>query len=326
MQSSNESDGPETGSPPPPPQPTASYPPRVCRICLETVLPTLQPSEFLQKPRVVYSSEDPELGRLLRPCQCKGSSRYVHEGCLQTWRHADPRYGRRNYWQCPTCGFQYRLQRLTWARWISSSATQIFITLAILFFTIFILGFVADPIIDFYLGPIDEIPIDIDIDIDDAKASWLEHIFKGMASLGLLSFFRVIFTMSPWWGARSLAGGRTGTNGRDRVRSLNWIVIIAGILTFLWTVYGTVRSWTKRSLERAGEHVMDVPLPDDDNDDPGPVPEPSPTSEPEPKPETPSHQSTTTSSFVSDRTTLSCRAPANDASISQCAKNDPRPS
>lgn len=234
MQSSYESDEPETaGQSPSQPSPEHTYPPRVCRICLETVLPTLQPSEFLQKPRVVYLSEDPELGRLLRPCKCKGSSRYVHEGCLQKWRTVDPRYPTRNFWNCPTCGFQYRLQRLTWARWISSTSTQILLTIAILFLTIFMLGFVADPIIDFYLGPLDEIPLDVDIDLDEESASWLEHLVKGMASLGLLSFIRVAFTMSPWWGARSIAGGRS-TSGRDRVRSLNWLFVLMGILSFLW--------------------------------------------------------------------------------------------
>jgi hypothetical protein len=122
----------------PPPRPSAAreppqaehprrrrthYSPRQCRICLETVLPTTHaPSEslpgFLQSaPNVTYEDES---GRLIRPCNCKGSSKYVHEACLQAWRHADPSYGRRNYWQCPTCGFKYRLARLGAGRWIGS--------------------------------------------------------------------------------------------------------------------------------------------------------------------------------------------------------------
>ncbi|KAJ5888965.1 hypothetical protein N7495_009006 [Penicillium taxi] len=256
MQSpSNESDSPGLGS-------EQSYPPRICRICLETVLPTLQPSEFLQRPRVVYESEDPELGRLLRPCKCKGSSRYVHEGCLQAWRHADPGYGTRNFWQCPTCGFQYQLGRLTWARWISSTATQISLTIAILFITIFLLGFIADPIIDFYLGPID----DIYDEIVNEDASWLEHFVKGFATLGLASFLKAIFTLSPWhWNLRTVTNGRS--TGRNRLAALNWVVIVAGVGTFLWTVYKGVRSWSKRTLEKAGERVMDVPLEEDDDDD-----------------------------------------------------------
>lgn len=234
MQSSYESDEPETaGQSPSQPSPEHTYPSRVCRICLETVSPTLQPSEFLQKPRVVYMSEDPELGRLLRPCKCKGSSRYVHEGCLQQWRTVDPRFPRRNFWNCPTCGFQYRLQRLTWARWISSTSAQIFLTIAILFLTVFLLGFVADPIINFYLGTLEDIPLDIDIDLEEESASWLAHLIKGMASLGLLSFLRVAFTMSPWWGPRSIPGGRSNS-GRSRVRTLTWVFVLAGILSFLW--------------------------------------------------------------------------------------------
>ncbi|KAJ5577499.1 Zinc finger RING-CH-type [Penicillium hispanicum] len=256
--SSNDSDSTGLESP------GHSYPPRVCRICLETVLPTFQPSEFLQKSRVVYESTDPELGRLLRPCKCKGSSRYVHEGCLQSWRHADPEFGTRNFWQCPTCGFQYRLERLTWARWISSAATQILLTFAILLLTIFLLGFIADPIIDLYLGPLD----DIYDELDDEEASWLEHLLKGLAALGFVSFFRAIFAFSPLhWNMRGSSVVTSGrSTGRNRVASLNWLVIMVGIGTFLWGVYKGVRSWSRRTLERAGERVMDVPLPEDEDD------------------------------------------------------------
>ena len=101
------------------------WPPRQCRICLEVVQPTFDvPSEHL--PGFLQSSgnvkyED-ESGRLIRPCLCKGSAKYVHEGCLQAWRHADPGYGRRNYWQCPTCQFKYRLARLGAGRFVASAS------------------------------------------------------------------------------------------------------------------------------------------------------------------------------------------------------------
>ena len=109
---------------PEPMQGQRHYGPRTCRICLEVVPPTYHPpseyaSGFFQgKPTVTYESEDG--GRLLRPCKCKGSSKYVHEDCLQAWRMQDPMQ-KRNYWVCPTCGFRYRLERMNWARWIGSS-------------------------------------------------------------------------------------------------------------------------------------------------------------------------------------------------------------
>ncbi|GAB1215590.1 hypothetical protein ATERTT37_004781 [Aspergillus terreus] len=230
-----------------PEAPRKHYPPRMCRICLETVLPTVVPPsenlpDFLQaKPRVVYESSDPELGRLLRPCKCKGSSRYVHEGCLQAWRHADPGYGKRNYWQCPTCGFQYRLDRLKWAHWIGSTLAQLALTVVILICTVFLLGFVADPILNYYLDPVGAIYSDI-LEPDpvlpaDETSSWVEHFAKGLASLGVLSFIKAMFALSPWnfFNTRSsVVFGNGRTTGRNRVASISWIVILVGVVTFLW--------------------------------------------------------------------------------------------
>ncbi|KAH8705775.1 RING finger domain protein [Talaromyces proteolyticus] len=258
------------------------YPPRTCRICLDTVYPTTEPpSEYLpgflqSRPRVFYVSPDPEFGRLLRPCKCKGSSRYVHEGCLQSWRHADPSYGSRNYYQCPTCGFKYRFQRVVWSRWIASTMAQVVLTSSILLFTIFLLGFVADPIINLYLDPLDTI-IDSDYwdptyvaDIPDlyGRATWADHFLKGLASLGVLSFVKAILAVSPfqWWRLRGTGLGSSGgrRTGRDRIASIGWLVILIGVGTFLLAVYKGVRHWARNTLEKASERVLDVQGEEDD--------------------------------------------------------------
>ena len=228
-----------------------TWPPRTCRICLEVVIPTFStPSEHLPEslqaaPSVSYVSEDPESGRLLRPCKCKGSSKYVHEGCLQSWRHADPN-SKRNYWQCPTCGFRYRLERMKWGRWISSNVTQIGLTIAIFIFAMFLLGFVADPIINFYLDPFSAISTDplskLNTKIDpvvsyDDTFSWFDHFLKGLASLGLLGFIKFMVAQPwQWFNLRSsgIGSGRGGTTGRDRLSKLSWLVVIIGVVTFLW--------------------------------------------------------------------------------------------
>ena len=237
------------------PKPRKHWPPRTCRICFETVEPTFHPPSesvpemFQSSPSVTYESSDPEAGRLLRPCKCKGSSKYVHEGCLQAWRHADPDYGKRNYWQCPTCGFRYRLERMQWGRWISSTATQIILTCFIFFMALFVMGFVADPIINLYVDPysvISSAPFSKvgsrlePVLTDDDVTSWTEHFLKGLASLGLLGFVKVLFALSPWqwWNIRTSgimnSGSRSGNTGRDRLASISWVVVIIGIATFLW--------------------------------------------------------------------------------------------
>lgn len=215
---------------------------------------------FQSAPKPVYVSED--CGRLIRPCKCKGSQRYVHEGCLQEWRFADT-LNKRNYWHCPTCGYQYTLTRMTWARWISSQAMQVFLTSLVFLVAIFVLGFVADPIINMYVDPLGSVAgedpasvvryIKTDAgyelyvdDEDDLDATWFDHFIKGFGALGVLGFVKVLFTMSPlnlfnirgnfFFGG---GGGRPGGTGRDRVANIAWPVLLLGALTFLYVSIST---------------------------------------------------------------------------------------
>jgi len=267
------------------------WPPRTCRICLEVVLPTFHaedgtagipasivPEAMRSAPRVTYESPPGDGGRMIRPCKCKGSQKYVHEDCLSAWRRQDP-LQKRNYWQCPTCSYKYHLQRLTWGRWLSSTASQITLTLFIFVAGMFILGFVADPIINLYLDPVSTIytaggPTGSLI-FEDEPATWAEHFLKGLASLGLLGFAKFLLTLSPWhWfnmrGTGVMvnrSGGGIGGTGRDRLQGLNWIAIVVGIITVMWAVWKGVRAFSRKVLEQAGEKVMDVPGNDEDDED-----------------------------------------------------------
>ncbi|PSK60320.1 hypothetical protein B9Z65_470 [Elsinoe australis] len=258
------------------------YGPRTCRICLEVVLPkTEMPSEnlpgFLQgQSNVEYVSEDG--GRLIRPCLCKGSQKYVHEGCLSLWRLQDPN-NKRNYWQCPTCQYSYRLERMNWAHWIGSTAAQLALTLLIFILATFFLGYVADPIINLYLDPLTVVTYPFEeqdtYHYEEEATTWLEHFVKGFASLGLLGFAKFFFTLSPWhWfnirggtGTMMGGGGRAGATGRDRLQQISWFAVLVGIGTVLYAVWKGVRAWSRKTLTRASEQVMDVPIADDDDDD-----------------------------------------------------------
>ncbi|KAF1951092.1 hypothetical protein CC80DRAFT_496375 [Byssothecium circinans] len=267
---------PSTTEPPRPEQGPSSrrrhWPPRQCRICLDTVQPTFDlPSEhlpgFLQSAsNVKYEDEN---GRLIRPCMCKGSSKYVHEACLQAWRHADPGYGRRNYFQCPTCGFRYQLSRLGAGRFVASLSAQIILTITILITAVFILGFIADPIINLYLDPWGTLMPWSSSDYyhydDDEPTTWYEHFAKGIASMGVLGFLKVLVA-NPFSYFR-IGGGRARNTGRDRYEQVSWIIILIGVGTFLAAIYKGVRAWSRRTLEKAGERVMDVQGDDDDEDD-----------------------------------------------------------
>ncbi|CAN9131563.1 unnamed protein product [Alternaria alternata] len=194
------------------------WPPRQCRICLETVQPTFNvPSQslpgFLQSSNVVYEDES---GRLIRPC------------------------------------------------------AQVGLTAIILISIIFVLGFVADPIINLYLDPWSFLSPFSGSDYsyyyeDEESATWYEHFAKGFASMGVLGFLKVLIA-SPLSYFR-IGGGRGRTTGRDRYEQVSWIIILIGVGTFLAAIYKGVRVWSRRTLEKAGERVMDVQGDNDDDDE-----------------------------------------------------------
>lgn len=131
---------------------------------------------------------------------------------------------------------------MAWSRWISSNMAQVGLTITIFILAIFLLGFVADPIINLYLDPYSAISTDPLSSInhpvlsEDDVGSWAEHFLKGLASLGLLGFVKLLFA-SPWnwWNLRNIGGGARGNaNGRDRLANLSWVMIVLGVATFLW--------------------------------------------------------------------------------------------
>lgn len=245
------------------------YPPRTCRICLDEVEPTFEApnlsTQYLGgKPRVRYVSDDPELGRLMRPCKCKGSQQYVHEGCLRAWRGASP--ADRNLWQCPTCKYEYRLSSLKWSRWLNSGILRAFLTATIMVFALFVLGFVADPIINILIDPtgavvdvvrggLDGFEEILEYIPEDEPNTWFVHFSKGLLSLGLVGLVKVFLGLSPfhWWNIR-LGGGRRG-RGRDRLENVSWVLVFVGVATFIAVCPPTPYS-RYSSLRRITGHLL----------------------------------------------------------------------
>ena len=115
----------------------------------------------------------------------------------------------------------------------------------------FLLGFIADPIINLYVDPYSTIfygafstnsePAFYQPRYVEEPSTWAEHFLKGLASLGLLSFLK-IFVTSPWnwFSFRSSFGSgraRAGTTGRDRLQSISWVVVVIGVATFMWVSF-----------------------------------------------------------------------------------------
>ncbi|KAF9297763.1 hypothetical protein BGZ74_009672 [Mortierella antarctica] len=103
---------------PPPPIPSSSPSPQSRRdhihLNLNTPTGERQPDFDVdeRRCRICFESEDDETsasGKLISPCLCKGSSRYIHLGCLEQWRALSPR--KASAFSCDTCHYHYSVAR-----------------------------------------------------------------------------------------------------------------------------------------------------------------------------------------------------------------------
>lgn len=99
---------------------------RRCRICLEGEDDNSTKSNSQDRSRRNHNQnyfsgghdhsddedEDSGKGRLISPCLCKGSTRYIHLGCLEQWRTTSSL--RENFYRCEICHYEYSFRR-PWA-------------------------------------------------------------------------------------------------------------------------------------------------------------------------------------------------------------------
>ncbi|KAK5958203.1 hypothetical protein OHC33_000044 [Knufia fluminis] len=257
---------------------TWTYPTRFCRICREdvpatvTMYPPGLPMQF-QTPIVEYRNDD-EYGRLIKPCHCRGSLRYIHELCLLRSRTENRRAG--SMWKCHECGHQFNFQRLAIQRYLSNWYTVSILTVIFMVTVVFALGFVADPIINIYMDPYESLigdesiwdELELRSVMDSPVSQWSQHFAKGFISMGLVGFLKTLFLNPFQWVNLRLGGSLSSTRatGRDRAINISWIAIVIGVCSAFAFFYKFVQAIVQRSLQRIGNNIVDTQLPGDDDD------------------------------------------------------------
>ncbi len=84
--------------------------------------------------RVCLSSENEK--SLFSPCLCKGSQSYIHQECLLSMREINENF----LYQCPTCKFRYKLSEPLFVKYMLKDEFQIFISLSLSFFLVFLVA------------------------------------------------------------------------------------------------------------------------------------------------------------------------------------------
>lgn len=74
---------------------------------------------------------------LFSPCTCKGSSKYIHKGCLEEWR----RRGHKQAFQCQTCLYVYRMSSLKYATILRADLTAVVCTILVIVSTVVVVAY-----------------------------------------------------------------------------------------------------------------------------------------------------------------------------------------
>lgn len=77
--------------------------------------------------------------RLISPCRCAGSMKYVHIGCLNRWRATAPTA--RSRFKCDQCGYAYRVRRTALAAFLASDVGALSVAVCLLAVAVQTLGF-----------------------------------------------------------------------------------------------------------------------------------------------------------------------------------------
>ena len=83
-------------------------------------------------------------GRLISPCLCSGSMRYVHVACLNEWRVASA--NPRSFFQCEQCNYQYNVERTRWASILESDRVVRSLAAALLVAAIVLAAIILAPL------------------------------------------------------------------------------------------------------------------------------------------------------------------------------------
>jgi len=91
--------------------------------------------------------DEADMGKLIRPCLCKGSVSYVHVNCLNDWRRASR--NRTSYLSCAQCGYRYHFAR-TRVAGLATNPLVLFMATLLLFV---IITFIAGTVMSYFLPP-----------------------------------------------------------------------------------------------------------------------------------------------------------------------------
>lgn len=233
---------------------------RLCRICFG-------------------GEEEASLGRLISPCKCKGTMKYVHLACLNAWRNASNSRGlssESSFFKCSSCLYKYNFSRTWLASLVTNFGVRFLLTLSILLMLVFSGGFCSKFILSKADFAIPNPETDITAEdfanlLDLTRIDW-GHFVLGTIFVGVVGFILFLVQMVLWGTISVLGlrfpifvyqrdGQRSGSRGKAEFGAASiflLIIVVVGICQSLYTIYSTVNTYSKRWLEALGAQILEV--------------------------------------------------------------------
>ncbi|GJE87665.1 E3 ubiquitin-protein ligase MARCH [Phanerochaete sordida] len=243
--------------------------------------------------RICLDGEDPELGRLIRPCLCKGSVSYVHVKCLHRWRNSST--SNSAFYRCPQCGYHYRFAR-TQVAGIASNPIAVGLLSGVAFtLLLFLSSFVTTWLISgtgedsyVFVYPWETfrevirtaVCVLADTGCDEPRllkarggklrypaprrpptllGRFARRLLLGLPTVGAGSLLNLLwslpFPITHWLRVRLR---RSGRNASDLMTLVLLTAVVIGAARALWKVYQLTERTVKRLLLRAEDAILEV--------------------------------------------------------------------
>lgn len=211
-----------------------------------------------------------ENGRLISPCLCSGTMRYVHLECLNMWRasSANPQ----SAYKCDQCNFQYSFQRALYASILRSALVLHSITLLLFAGTVLLCGYVcyyvdwlqngdgttevlSQDLVDHFVNVsgLDDIDKEEFRRLADGLNSFtfggisLAHILNGIMMVGLSG---CVSSSIFFFGRLSM----TDTT----MLPLMLVVVIVGLLRVFYALYHFIKQFSGKVLASAESMILEI--------------------------------------------------------------------
>jgi hypothetical protein len=187
--------------------------------------------------RICLDNENLFSNPLISPCLCKGSMKYIHRECLNSWRKSN----NKAYYMCDICKYEYKFMRTTIANILRNELVIHIITL----FTFIIISSLIGLFINRYHN----------IRLSTISSYFVYNLIMGSMIMGMFGFMTLFISMVinlPWYVYNSIRPPSTKNYNNGMII----IMIIIGIGYVLYNTYKIIRFIVDYNLGKI-EHLIE---------------------------------------------------------------------